>query len=322
VLCLLGLGLAGLVRWQMQRRVVRPVEVLRQGAARIGSGALHHRLEVRTGDEFEALAEAFNRMAARLQASRADLEAKVAARTQDLERANQYKSKFLAQMSHELRTPLHAVLGYTQLILDRIYGDVPPVIGKKVQRVRQSGQHLLQLINAVLDLSRMESGRLVLSLTEYAMADVVSTVVTTVEPLAAAKQLRLTVTRPPDLPRGVGDAPRLTQVLVNLVGNAIAFTDAGEVAIEVSASDDTFTVAVRDTGPVIAAEDQRRIFEAFQQVDHSTTRTHPGTGLGLAIAKQIVERHGGRIGVRSRPGEGATFWCTVPIRVDCPAEGT
>jgi len=302
VLFLLGLGLAGLVRLQMHRRVVRPVEVLRQGAAQIGSGALHYRLDVRTGDELEALAEAFNQMAVQLQASYADLEAKVAARTRDLERANQHKSQFLAQMSHELRTTLHAILGYTQLILDRIYGEIPPLIAEKLQRVYQSGQHLLQLINAVLDLSRMESGRLVLSLTEYAMPDVVSTVVTTVEPLAAAKQLRLTVTMPADLPRGIGDAPRLTQVLFNLVGNAIAFTDVGEVGIDVSASDDTFTLVVRDTGPGIAAEDQERIFEAFQQVDQASTRPQQGTGLGLAIARQIIERHGGRIRVQSRPG--------------------
>jgi signal transduction histidine kinase len=325
VLCLLGLGLAGLVRLQMHRRVVHPVEVLRQGAARIGSGALQYRLDVRTGDELEALADAFNQMAAQLQASYADLEDKVAARTWDLamanqhlEIANQHKSQFLANMSHELRTPLHAILGYTQLILDRIYGEIPPLIAEKLHRVHQSGQHLLRLINAVLDLSRIESGRLVLSLTEYAMAEVVSTVVTTVESLAAAKQLTLTVTVPADLPRGTGDAPRLTQVLFNLVGNAIAFTEAGEVGIDVSASDDTFTIAVRDTGPGIAAADQQRIFAAFQQVDNSSTRTHNGTGLGLAIAKQIIELHGGRIGVRSCLGQGATFWCTVPIRVEHP----
>lgn len=322
VLFLLGLGLVGLVRVQIHRRVVRPIEALRQGAARIGSGALHARLDVRTGDELEELAATFNQMAAHLQASYADLEDKVAARTRELALANQHKSQFLAQMSHELRTPLHAILGYTQLILDRIYGEIPPVIDEKLRRVYQSGQHLLQLINAVLDLSRMESGRLALSLTEYAMADVVSTVVTTVEPLAAAKPLTLTVTLPADLPRGVGDAPRLTQVLFNLVGNAIAFTDAGEVGIEVAASDDTFTVLVRDTGPGIATEDQHRIFEAFEQGDQAGTRPHQGTGLGLAIAKQIVERHGGRIGVRSRPGEGAMFWFTIPTRVDRPEDGT
>jgi signal transduction histidine kinase len=318
VLFLLGLGLGGLVRLQMQRRVVRPVAVLRQGAAQMGSGALQSRLDVRTGDELEALAEAFNQMAVHLQASYADLEAKVAARTRDLERANQHKSQFLAQMSHELRTPLHAILGYTQRIRDRIYGEIPPLIAEKLQRVYPSGQHLLQLMNAVLDLSRMESGRLVLSLTEYAMPDVVSTVVTTVEPLAAAKPLRLTVTLPADLPRGIGDAPRLTQVLFNLVGNAIACTDVGEVGIDVSASDDTFTLVVRDTGPGIAAEDQERIFEAFQQVDQASTRPQQGTGLGLAIARQIIERHGGRIRVQSRPGQGATFWCTVPTRVERP----
>lgn len=146
VLFLLGLGLAGLVRLQMHRRVVRPVEVLRQGAARIGVGALQYRLDVRTGDELEALADAFNQMAAQLQASYADLEDKVAARTRDLERANQHletanqhKSQFLANMSHELRTPLHAVLGYTQLILDRIYGEIPPLVDEKLHRVHQRG---------------------------------------------------------------------------------------------------------------------------------------------------------------------------------------
>jgi signal transduction histidine kinase len=321
VLFLLGLGLAGLVSWQMHRRVVRSVEALRQGAARIGAGALHARLDIHTGDELEALAEAFNQMAAQLQASYAGLEDNVAARTRELELANQHKSQFLAQMSHELRTPLHAILGYTQLILDRIYGEVPPLIAEKLHRVQQSGQHLLQLINAVLDFSRMESGRLVLSLTEYTMMDVVSTLVTTVEPLAAAKSLRLTVTLPAELPSGLGDAQRLTQVLINLVGNAIACTDVGEVGLEVSAADDTFTLVVRDTGPGIADEDQRRIFEAFQQVDASSTRRHAGTGLGLTIAKQIIEQHGGRIGVQSRPGQGATFWCTIPTRVDRPQEG-
>ena len=110
-------------------------------------------------------------------------------------------------------------------------------------------------------------------------------------------------------------------MLFNLVGNAIAYTDVGEVGIEVAASDDTFTLVVRDTGPGIAAEDQPRIFEAFQQGDVSSTRTQTGTGLGLAIAKQIIEQHGGRIGVRSRPGQGATFWCTIPTRVDRPREG-
>ena len=515
-LFLLGLGMAGLANVLMGRRVVRPIEILRQGAARIGAGALHHRIDVRTGDELQALAEEFNAMTTRLQISYADLEHQVAARTgelarsvaelralnevsravsstldvhtvlttvvthavqlagaqggalyvyeagsatlalratsgsdtpffdalhaaptvfgtetvgqaiaarapvhvpdllagspaalsqghgmlaragyralltvpllldegilgglvvwrqavgafpddlmhllqtcaaqsslaiqhaqlfreleargraleranqrlelanQHLETANQHKSQFLATMSHELRTPLHAILGYTQLILDRIYGEIPPVIAEKLQRVHQSGQHLLTLINAVLDLARIESGRLVLSLTEYVMPEIVSTVVTTVEHLAAAKQLRLTVTMPTDLPRGTGDAHRLTQVLFNLVGNAIAYTEVGEVRIEVAASADTFTLVVRDTGPGIAPEDQQRIFEAFQQGELARTRTQTGTGLGLAIAKQIIELHGGHIGVRSRPGQGATFWCTVPVRVAPAGEG-
>jgi len=315
----------------LQRSITELLTVINQ----VARGDLTLRGKV-TNDALGNVADAFNQMAAQLQASYTDLEAKVAARTHDLETANQHlalanqhletanqhKSHFLATMSHELRTPLHAILGYTHLILDRIYGAIPPLVAEKLQRVQQSGQHLLTLINAVLDLARIESGRVVLSLTEYTMVEVVTTVVTTVEHLAAAKQLQLTVTLPTELPRGMGDAPRLTQVLLNLVSNAIAYTDVGEVGIVVSASDDRFTLLVRDTGPGIAAAEQARIFTAFEQGTQARTRPQQGTGLGLAIAKQIVELHGGDIGVRSCPGHGATFWCTIPIRVAAPEEET
>jgi signal transduction histidine kinase len=239
----------------------------------------------------------------------------LAERGRELETATQHKSAFLAQMSHELRTPLNAILGYTELILDRIYGDVPEAIGGVMERVQHSGQHLLRLINAVLDLSRMESGKLALSITEYTVADVVAAVVTTVEQLVAEKHLTLRVTVPAMLPPGTGDAHRLTQVLLNLVGNAIAFTEVGEIGIAVSAADDRFTLVVWDTGPGIAVADQQRIFEAFQQVELDSPRLHQGTGLGLAIAKQIIEQHGGCIGVQSCMGQGSTFWCTIPIHV-------
>jgi signal transduction histidine kinase len=288
----------------------------------LGKGALHHRINVHTGDELEALANAFNDMTARLQASYANLEAQVAARTRelahtvhDLEIASQHKSQFLANMSHELRTPLNAIVGFTELILDDIYGAVPAAIREVLQRVQHSADHLLRLINAVLDISRIEAGRFVLSLAEYSMLEIVHTVVISVEPLAAAKHLAFTVTVPSDLPIGQGDPQRLTQVLFNLVGNAITYTESGEISIEVSTADGTFTLAVTDTGPGIALEDQQRIFESFEQVETPTTRMQRGTGLGLAICKRIIERHGGRIGVTSRLGKGSTFWCTFPIRI-------
>jgi signal transduction histidine kinase len=233
----------------------------------------------------------------------------------ELELASMHKSQFLANMSHELRTPLNAILGYTELILDNIYGEVPSKIQDVLQRVQHGGRHLLGLINDVLDLSKIEAGQLTLSVNDYSMEQVVQTVVTAVESLAAEKKLTLKVTVPPNLPLGRGDERRITQVLLNLVGNAIKFTEFGEVRVDASVSDGEFVVAVADTGPGISTANQRKIFDEFQQADSSSTRAKGGTGLGLAIAKRIIELHGGHIGVDSSPGEGSTFWFKVPLRV-------
>jgi signal transduction histidine kinase len=232
----------------------------------------------------------------------------------ELEIASQHKSQFLANMSHELRTPLNAILGYTELVADGIYGAVPQKIRDVVERVQKSGRHLLGLINDVLDISKIEAGQLKLSVGDYSFQDVVQSVTTAVESLAAEKKLALKVDVPGDLPVGAGDERRITQVLLNLVGNAIKFTDTGEVGITVRAADSKFLVAVRDTGPGIDAEHQQKIFEEFQQVDSSPTKTKGGTGLGLAIAKRIVEMHGGRIWVESTLGLGSTFFVQLPLK--------
>jgi two-component system, NtrC family, sensor kinase len=329
ILLLLGLGMAVVASLLIGRRVVRPLAALRQGAARIGAGALTHRIDIQTDDEFQDLATEFNLMATRLQESYAELEQRVEARTRELaersrelEIASKHKSQFLANMSHELRTPMNAILGYTELIIDEIYGEVPERIREVLERVQQSGQHLLGLINAVLDLSRIESGRFTLSISEYSLPEVVHTVFTSVESLAAEKQLALNISISPDLPMGKGDEQRIAQVLLNLVGNAIKFTAAGEVGIVVSAADGTFTIAVSDTGSGIAEKDQQKIFDEFQQADNSNTRAQGGTGLGLAIAKRIIEMHGGRMWVESSLGKGSTFWCTLPICVERQREIT
>jgi signal transduction histidine kinase len=458
VLLLIGLGIASLASLLIGRRVVRPVKVLRQGAARIGAGALDHRIDVRTGDELEALATEFNRMAAQLQESYAGLEQKVTERTRELARsveelqalgevgqavnstldlqtvlttivaravqisganggviyeydeaarvfelrashstepeilqtlqgapiplgegaigraavtqapvqapdmreeqafvfarvrpilvrlgyrsllavpllleqrimgglivwrqepgnfaphivnllqtfatqstlaiqnarlfreieergreielASRHKSQFLANMSHELRTPLNGIQGYTELIMDGIYGEAPEKIKEIMERIQQSGNRLLGLINAVLDLSKIEDGRLTLSLADYSMQGVVQTVYTAVEPLAAEKQLALNVNIQPNLPVGKGDEQRITQVLTNLVGNAIKFTEVGTVAVQVTATNGAFMVAVSDTGIGIAETDQQKVFEEFQQADSSSTRKKEGS---------------------------------------------
>ena len=234
----------------------------------------------------------------------------------ELEIANKHKSQFLANMSHELRTPLNAILGYTELILDNIYGDVPEKIGEVLERLGKNGRHLLGLINDVLDLSKIEAGQLNLSLNEYSMGEVVQTVFTSVEALAAEKKLELKVKVPQDLSIARGDEQRIAQVLLNLLGNAIKFTDEGEVRVEVTASDETFLVSVADTGPGLSEADQKRIFDEFHQADGSNTREKGGSGLGLSIAKKIVEMHGGRIWVESNVGKGSTFRFTLPVRVE------
>jgi signal transduction histidine kinase len=235
-------------------------------------------------------------------------------KSRQLSAASEHKSQFLANMSHELRTPLNAILGYTELIVDRVYGEIPEKVLATLQRVQSNGRHLLGLINDVLDLSKIEAGQLTLSLTDYSIGDVVSTVLTAVEPLATGKQLALNSVLPPDLPLARGDERRIAQVLLNLVGNAIKFTDSGEVAVLASAANGSFTIAVRDTGPGIPEADQRRIFDEFKQAETSSSAWKTGgTGLGLSIAKRIVEMHGGGICVESSPGQGSTFSITLPL---------
>ena len=233
-----------------------------------------------------------------------------------LAEASKHKSQFLANMSHELRTPMNAILGYTELILDGIYGEPAEKMVGVLARVQTNGKHLLGLINDVLDLSKIEAGQLTLSLGDYSIKDMVYNVFGTVESLAKNKSLALNVDMPAQMPNAHGDERRLTQVLLNLVGNALKFTDHGSVTIKAVAALDSFTVSVTDSGPGIAPADQAKIFEEFQQADSSTTKEKGGTGLGLAIAKQIVEMHGGRLWVESEPGRGSTFQFSLPINVE------
>jgi GAF domain-containing protein/anti-sigma regulatory factor (Ser/Thr protein kinase) len=237
-------------------------------------------------------------------------------KSRQLEVASQHKSQFLANMSHELRTPLNAILGYTELMADGIYGQLPEKTMTVLKRLESNGRHLLGLINDVLDLSKIEAGQLTLDLSDYSLEDIAQTVRSTLEPLAADKRLAFKVEVAAKMPAGHGDGRRLTQVLINLVGNAIKFTDAGEVVITGAATDGSFHLSVRDTGPGISAADQAKLFQEFQQADNAITRKKGGTGLGLAISKRIVEMHGGKIWLESQVGKGSTFSFTIPVRVE------
>jgi signal transduction histidine kinase len=241
-------------------------------------------------------------------------------KSRQLEEASQHKSQFLANMSHELRTPLNAILGYTELMADGAYGEPSEKMLGILKRLEANGKHLLGLINDVLDLSKIEAGQLVLELSDYCIQDIAQTVRSTLEPLATDKKLAFKVEVPTGLPPGHGDGRRLTQVLINLVGNAIKFTDAGEVGIQAEAHNGSFHVSVRDTGPGISSANQAKLFQEFQQADNAITRKKGGTGLGLAISKRIIEMHGGRIWVESQVGQGSTFTFTLPVIVERQVE--
>jgi signal transduction histidine kinase len=325
--------LSGMAIYTLSRRITMPVMRLTEQARRIAHGILDETIEIRSADEIGQLATSFNQMVQSLKTTTGQkehvfrelqelnrtLEDRIHERTIELEArevelkaASRHKSDFLANMSHELRTPLNAILGFTQLILDDLYGEVPTALRDPLERMRSNGRHLLNLVNDVLDLSKIEAGQMSLSEGDYSLADVVQTVFITVEPLASAKRLKLTVDMPSNFPPAKGDERRIAQALLNLVGNAIKFTDAGEVAIKAVAAEKFFVVSVRDTGPGISANDQAKIFEKFQQADNLTTRKQGGAGLGLAIAKRFIEMHGGCISVESTVGEGSTFSFTLP----------
>ena len=233
---------------------------------------------------------------------------------QQLELASKYKSQFLASMSHELRTPMNAVLGYTRMLLMNVYGELPEKVRDVHGRIDKSGRHLLGLINDVLDFSKIEAGQLALTINPYSIKDVIQAVVSSTQSLASEKKLELRIAAPADLPVVSGDERRILQVLLNLVGNAIKFTDAGEVRIDAAATDGALAVSVSDTGPGISPADQEHIFEEFRQAEGSIAQRKGGTGLGLAIAKKIVELHGGKIWVESEVGAGSKFTFTLPLK--------
>jgi signal transduction histidine kinase len=207
---------------------------------------------------------------------------------------------------------LAAILGYAELMQEGFYEPLGQKSMDALTRIRSNGKHLLGLINTVLDIAKIESGQFSLNLAEYAIESVVETVRAATESLAETKKISLKTDVAKSLPIGIGDEQRLTQVLLNLVGNAIKFTDAGEVRVTAKIVNDYFAVSVLDTGPGIPEQERTRIFDQFHQVDGSLTKAKGGTGLGLAIAKQIVEMHGGRIWVESTLGKGSTFQMELP----------
>jgi signal transduction histidine kinase len=285
----------------------------------VANGNFQASISVPNRDEFGVLADRMNQMSRELNILYEDQRA----HTQELQRLNQElqeasraKSAFLASMSHELRTPMNAILGFNEMILDDLYGDVPEHLREPLTDIQTNGRHLLKLINDVLDLSKIEAGRMELALAEYSVRDIVDTVGSSLQSLAAEKGLEFVVGAQPDVPVAVGDGMRITQCLLNLTANALKFTREGKVEVWVERRGEMLHYRVSDTGIGIAKDRLELIFAEFQQADATVSQEFGGTGLGLSITKKFVELHGGRIRAESELGKGSTISFDIPLRVE------
>jgi PAS domain S-box-containing protein len=235
--------------------------------------------------------------------------------SQEVERANKLKSEFLASMSHELRTPINALIGYTALLLDGVLGDVNSRQRDALLRGRSAAEHLLALINDILDLAKIEAGKMPLRLEDVSLREVTLEVTQQVEPIVRKKQLQFTIDIAPDCPPINSDRTKVKQILLNLLSNAVKFTNRGGVTVEAHRAVDGVRIDVIDTGIGIRASDLQAIWEDFRQVDQSRTREFGGTGLGLSITRKLLDRLGGSVDVRSTYGEGSTFSVYLPLRI-------
>jgi signal transduction histidine kinase len=239
----------------------------------------------------------------------------IADKSRQLEAASRHKSEFLANMSHELRTPLNAIIGFSEVLAERMFGEVNAKQAEYLQDILSSGRHLLSLINDILDLSKVEAGRLELELARFHLPSALDNALTLVRERASRHGIRLAQAVDEAVSEIVADERKVKQILLNLLSNAVKFTpEGGRIAVAVTPTGDGIQISVSDTGIGIAPVDQAAIFEEFRQVGRDDARKQEGTGLGLTLAKKFVELHGGQIWVQSQVGQGATFTFTLPAR--------
>ena len=294
--------LALLLGFVLSWSVIGPIQRIDSQLAAIASGNFSGHVDVSNRDELGALATNVNRMNVELQRL-----------YRELETTSKHKSEFLASMSHELRTPLNAIIGFSQVLRERISGEINAKQEEYLDDILTSGNHLLALINDVLDLSKVEAGQVELQVVPFSLQDALERGVSMVRERATKDGVQVTLHLNGGLDVVTGDERRIRQVVFNLLSNAVKFTPAGGlVDVTATRANGEVKVSVADTGPGIAAEDRDRIFEEFQQTE-TGARQHEGTGLGLALSKRFVEMHGGRIWCDSEVGKGSTFAFTLPL---------
>ncbi|WP_224372929.1 PAS domain-containing sensor histidine kinase [Hyalangium versicolor] len=285
---------------------------------------LHDRTEAREKARLlEQLTAASNELEAKVHTATAELaeqNEKLRRQALQLEQASAAKSQFLANMSHEFRTPLNAILGYTSMLLQGVNGEMTPQQRKNLQRIDSNGRHLLQVINEILDITRIEAGRMPLNETDFMLPELLQEVMAEMDPIIARTKLTVSTALAPELPEVHNDRQKVKQIVLNLLSNALKFTHEGSVQVSAAYEMATSTVAisVKDTGIGIAPEHLEKIFEDFQQVDSSPTRAYGGTGLGLSICRRLAAMMGGRVNVHSTPGQGSTFTLQLPRRMRRP----
>ncbi len=313
-----------------QRIVLSPVTTLRTVAEQVATGDLGVRSTIHTGDEFEELSDSFNDMLAHLTAAQEVLRkinrsldiklGQLAEANVALYESNRLKSEFLANVTHELRTPLVSIIGFAELLRDAAQTTEvdPKRLGRYSENILASGRSLLDIINDLLDLAKIEAGKLELHLSEFSIAELCRDLIDFVRPLADKRNQTLEARLAGDLPRCRNDSGKIKQILYNLLSNAVKFTPTGgAISLAVDRDGDCFVrLVVRDTGPGIAESQRQAVFEKFHQLDSSQTREHAGTGLGLAITKDLVQMLGGTIELESTAGEGASFLVKLPIRIE------
>lgn len=339
----------------LTRSIVRPIIAIEDSAKRIAEGNFKQRVPVATDDEIGNLAVEFNKMAESLENYYATLEKKVEERTDelrlaneeltakkqelefantDLQEANKMKSQFLANVSHELRTPLNSIIGFSELLQEKAFGELNERQLQYVEYVHSSGGHLLQLINNILDLSRIEAGRMRLEPEDFAITETLGEVLGIIRPLAHRKNITIESKSVPASPKLNADKAKFKQIMLNLLSNAVKFNvEGGAVSVDWDIVEEAsgmkmerfIVFRIKDTGIGIKDEDRSRLFKEFEQIDSSITREYGGTGLGLVLTKRLVDLHNGEISFESEPGVGTVFTVKLPQgteEIDLPVYST